>query len=173
MPNRPAQLADRSARHLNSRGFTLLELTIVLVVVGALVALAMPRITSNTAFAEASFTDQIAAALRYAQRYAVSTGCEVRVLVDASAEQLSLSRRSGGDSTSCGSGAFSVSLQQPGQGAVYTVSAPNGVNVSAGLDLYFDAEGVPRAPADGSESGGTVTVADRSITVETASGYVH
>lgn len=157
-PHRPLAVAGAS-------GFTLLEVLIVVVVLGVLAGLAYPRFTANT-YAAASFLDQTAAALRYAQRYAVATGCAVEVELDAGSETLSLSRRSGGDDVSCGDGGFSVLLPLPGQSGDYQVSAPSNVDVSAGFSVVFDAEGVP-------DSGANAVIGGRNLTVEAGSGYVH
>lgn len=150
-----------------ARGFSLLEVIIVLVVLGTLAALAYPRFTGTDAFASASFAEQVAASLRYAQRYAVSTGCEVQVDLDAGAEQVALTRRAGGDDQTCGSGAFSVALPLPGQDGDYVIAAADGVDVSVGFQFYFDAEGIPQP------GGASAVIGGRSLSVEAGSGHVH
>lgn len=154
-----------------------MELVIVLVVLGVLATLAYPKFSENT-FAKASYFEQVQTALRYAQRYAVSTGCAVQVEVNAGSNTVSLTRRaySGtADDSACGPAgqAFTIPLQRPGQGEDYTVAEQAGVDVTAGITLYFDPQGVPRSSADGSLAGGTVTISGRSLTIESATGYVH
>ena len=61
-----------------ARGFTLTELIIILVIVGALAVFAAPRL-DVTGFDDYSFEQELKSALRYAQKAAVSSRCEVEV----------------------------------------------------------------------------------------------
>lgn len=53
-------------------GFTLAELVMVLVLVGLLSVVALPRFSGSSEFRNIAFRDEVAAALRYAQKSAVS-----------------------------------------------------------------------------------------------------
>lgn len=53
-------------------GFTLLELIVVMVILGALAVVGVPRLYDAGAFRQAAFRDEVVAALRYAQKTAVS-----------------------------------------------------------------------------------------------------
>lgn len=155
-----------TAANLRPRGFTLLEIVVVLLLLGVLAAIVVPRLTGSTA-AEAAFAERTAAALRYAQRLAVNSGCEIQVQVDAGADRFSVLRRSGGGDTACGSGGFSDAVRDPGGSGDFTATASGSVDVTQGLTMTFDAQGLP------SPNGGSVVVGGRSITVEADSGYVH
>jgi MSHA pilin protein MshC len=62
--------------HRNS-GFTLIELVTTLVLIGVLAAVAAPRFADNRAFDQRGYADELAAGLRYAQRLAIASNCDV------------------------------------------------------------------------------------------------
>ncbi len=55
-----------------AKGFTLVEMTATLVVVGILAAIAIPRLVSGDAFSSRSFFDETTSIVRYAQKVAVA-----------------------------------------------------------------------------------------------------
>ncbi len=148
------------------QGFTLIELIIVIVIIGALSALVASRM-STSSVEQAGFEQQIKVALRYAQRLAVVTGCEVQVQVDAAADSVALFRRAGGTATSCGGGAFIEAVTSPGTNTNYLITASANADVTSGLTIAFDSIGRP------SPAGGSVVISGRTILVEAESGYVH
>ncbi|RFA28288.1 hypothetical protein CAI21_13310 [Alkalilimnicola ehrlichii] len=64
-------------------GFTLVELVLVLLLLSILAAVAAPRFFNLQPFREASLIEETAAAVRYGQKLALATRCEVRVRVNA------------------------------------------------------------------------------------------
>jgi len=64
------------------KGFTLIELILVLVIVGFLTSLVAPAITSLTGLKLKTATRKMAAGLRYARSQAVTTGSEYQVVFD-------------------------------------------------------------------------------------------
>ena len=64
-------------------GVTLVELVLVVSLLGILAAVATPRFFSTTAFRGQFFAQDVAGALRYAQKLAVASGCDVEVTLGA------------------------------------------------------------------------------------------
>ncbi|MBW1824490.1 MAG: GspH/FimT family pseudopilin [Deltaproteobacteria bacterium] len=64
------------------RGFTLIELILVLVIIGLLTSLIVPAITSLTGLKLKTATRRVAAGLRYARSQAVTTGSDYQVVLN-------------------------------------------------------------------------------------------
>ncbi|MEE8380695.1 MAG: GspH/FimT family pseudopilin [Thermodesulfobacteriota bacterium] len=64
------------------RGFTLIELILVLVIMGLLTSLIVPAITSLTGLKLKTATRRVAAGLRYARSQAVTTGSDYQVVLN-------------------------------------------------------------------------------------------
>lgn len=149
------------------RGFTLLELLIVLVLLATLGAIALPRLTEG-GFRSSAFAQQVATALRYGQRLAVASGCEIQVQVHTSGSGgFSVRRRAGGSDSACGPAGqpFTVPIPSP-TGGDFSAEASGGVQVTQGLTVVFDAQGLPVG------GGGTAIVSGRTIVVDGETGLV-
>ena len=162
--------SDTRIRHTRSRsqrGFTLIELVVVLLVAGVLLVVGMPRFFDHLTFQEWGFSDELGGAVRFAQKLAVASGCDTQVAISAGGYQLN-------QRASCNSGAFTTPVRLPGSDSSgYSGTAPGGL-VLTPLSLYFDSQGRPRASTGGALLGNTsVTVGGRSFTVEAQTGYVH
>jgi len=154
-------------------GFTLVELIAVMIVLGILSAVALPRIMNNRAFISAAFRDDVVSALRYAQKSAVSH----RRLVCATftATTVTLSIAAANPASACG-----PVLPSP-DGAAYQ-SKDASIQVSgypAGGVLYFQPAGTITTGGDGTgvcAAGNLCNIAitghGSAIKVEGATGYV-
>ncbi|MEX0899228.1 MAG: GspH/FimT family pseudopilin [Gammaproteobacteria bacterium] len=144
------------------RGFTFVELVVVLVVVGALAVFAMPRLVSQSAFDLAGFQQEVASGLRYGQKYAFAAGCPVRATITSGGFALH-------HSSSCDAGDFSALLPHPTQGGGYTVPAPSGITLSPAGTFSFLGTG---------EASTTVTITltssagARQVSIIGPTGYV-
>lgn len=139
------------------RGFTLVELTVVLIVLGLLAAVVMPRVFDRATFDARGFSDELAQTVRYAQKLAVAQHASVYVLTG------------GGQVRVCFDAACAQPAPNPAGGAL-TRNVPSGVTLSAPASLAFDALGRPSAAASYAVSGGGV---NRTLWVEVETGYVH
>ncbi|MGV8992247.1 MAG: GspH/FimT family pseudopilin [Thiobacillus sp.] len=147
------------------RGFSFLELILVMVIAGILAAVALPRMAGKNSFDTRGFTDQLASTVRFAQKLAIAQRTPVFVQFTAN------------DATLCYVAASPcvAASQAPGPGdeKPYTLTAPNGLTITSAVPaLQFDA------------SGGTSTLAAQldiqvngagvyHVRVEQETGYVH
>ncbi len=147
------------------KGFTLVELVMVIVLLGILSATALPKFVSVATFQQQVFFDDTLNAVRYAQKLAVASGCKVQVSVSANSYVLN---RPTNRSQCSGSAAVSESVHNPGTGAANYSNSESGVTLtSTPATFYFDALG--RASADT-----TLTVASsKTIKVVSDTGFVY
>lgn len=156
------------------RGFTLVELIIVIVLLGVLAVVAAPRIFNNTDFYARGFHDETMALLRYAQKTAIAQRRTVCITFAVAAVSTASLRIASLEAVAtCNTNLVGPRGDSPG-----TVTSRSGVNYSAapppalsfdGLGQPLDATGTPITSAR------TITVSGsgKVITIEPATGYVH
>lgn len=150
----------------DARGFTLIELIMVLVLLGVLAVYAIPRVMNRNDFDARGFHDQTLAYLRYAQKTAIAQ--RRAVCVAFSANTVTLTRASVEASAAC-----DTALAGPNGEAF--LQSPNGVAYSAApAGFRFDGLGQPLTGVNtAAPRAFQVANAGRSITVESGTGYVH
>lgn len=123
------------------RGFTLVELVLTMLIIGILAAVVGPRFFERQTFEERLFFDETVAAVRYARKLAVASGCQVQVALDAQGYRI---RRAAG----CTQGAF-VEVRGPDAESPYAnLEVPDGVSIQTqNFPVVFDSLGRPGAAA--------------------------
>ena len=147
---------------MHSRGFTLVELILVVVVIGILAAVVGPRFFDRQMFDERLYAEEVRAGLRHAQKLALAGGCRIRFSLDASGYQLLR------DADCEGSGnTFSPSVLDPSSGqAPYAGTPPAGTALSAAFSVDFDSLGRP------SQAVSVTLGAGHAVRVEAVTGFV-
>lgn len=176
-PQPPAVAASRARQ----RGFTLVELVMVLVILGVLAVFALPRMLGSSDTAARGLHDSTLSYLRYAHKTAIAQ--RRTVCVSFTNTTVSLRIANAAPSYNCASpsgvvlngadGNASVSVS----GATYTAATVNGV-VCLATPAAFSFDGLGQPVNSGGVALGTaqcmkVGNAANAITVEAATGYVH
>lgn len=136
-----------------SRGFTLVELILALLIAGVLAAVAAPRLIDREAFQVRGGAAEVRAALRYAQKLAMAKNREICVAVATTSLTLTVN-----PSLTAGA-ACSQAVTRPGQGDPYVVMLPASAGLAPALGFRFDGQGRPSPNVNVNLTvGGTVPV---------------
>lgn len=147
------------------RGFTVVELVVVIIIVAVLGAIAMPRFVGNRAFAERGYYEELATSLKFAQKFAVASGCAVRVQIDAAGYEARQQQIVAGRCDPNDASWPTPVLLADSQALVGTT--PGGVLVAPAVTVVFDPLG--RTNLGGNQ---TINVGPFSLTIQADSGYV-
>lgn len=147
------------------RGYTIVELVLVIVILGIIGAVAGPRFFNNSSYDERAYYDEIASALRYGQKVAVASGCNVRVSISAGGYSLSQQAALSGHCNPSDS-SYPVPVLLPSGDAV-TGSAPDGLSAAPATTFTYTALGQTSLGSNQS-----ITVGARSLDIEADSGLV-
>jgi MSHA pilin protein MshC len=132
---------------LQSKGFTLLELIIILIVTSILSAYVLMRAPSSSLYTQSSAAEQVRRDIRYTQSLAMSLNASYSINFSANG----------------------YTITPPPPNGAYSITMPTGVTLSV-VTITFDATGTPGAAASVTVtgSGGTTT-----LTVAAETGFVN
>ena len=163
-----------SVKRLSIAGVTLTELVTVIVLLGIISVFAASRFFTRSDFDERGFFEISIQAVRYAQKVAIASGCDVRVQFTGTG--YALHEWINGSSCAADSGGSGLTpLERPG-GGDFSDTAPDGVSVGSAI-FYFDSIGRPREASGGGfgdliGSATSVAIGGRTLTIEAETGFV-
>jgi MSHA pilin protein MshC len=131
-------------QYKQSAGFSLIELITVIVLLGILSVFAVGRLLSPDQFEVKGFFDDTVNAVRFAQKLAVSTGCDVQVEMTASGYQLLRSSAIPASPTisACIAGNFVVPVDNPANRSKRYKNLGTGFKIDPLTSMIFNARGV-------------------------------
>lgn len=160
----PVSLGNRSLmrnKNKQAAGFTLVELVVILIVVGILAVVALPRFYDQSDFDARGFYDETLSILRYGQKTAVAQRRMVCASFTATSVTLQVATNFGG--------ACDKDLTGPGGGTPYQINARGSVQFNpVPAAISFNPDGSASAGASIQVSG-----APGFITLVKESGYVY
>jgi len=124
-------------------GFSIFELVIVIVLLGILSVYALSSFFDQDEIAARGFFDDTVNAVRFAQKLAISTGCDVRVSTVAAGYSLL-------QSSSCTANDFPNPVVNPAnRGNNYqNLNLPSGFSLAPTTTITFNARGIPDSGSD-------------------------
>lgn len=148
-----------------SKGYTLVELVVVMSVAATLAATVGPKLFTQSVFSERGYADELAAALRATQKAAVASGCPAELTL-SDGSYVATQQAAAGNSCNTSDASWSTPVLGA-DGSAIADTAPSGTTASPNGIFKFDTQGRLT-----SSPGTTITVGSRSLTVTAATGYV-
>jgi MSHA pilin protein MshC len=148
----------------DARGYTLIELVLVIVIGAILAAVAGPHFFTQSTFTQRGYTEELGAALRLAQKVAVASDCPVQVTLTASSYAVA---QQAAAANTCKASDTTWSTAVVGlDGQAVSNSAPSGITVSPTGVFVFSGSG-----ALTSEPALSLSVGTDTITLDASTGY--
>lgn len=122
-------------------GFTLVEVIAVIVLIGIIGVVAGPSFFDTAAYAERGYADEVKAALRYTQRVAIASDCDVQFTITPAG--YSALQRAPAGAACAGAGPFVTAVIRS-DGLPVAGNTPAELNLAAvNMVVVFDDEGAP------------------------------
>ncbi len=128
---------------IKQRGFTIVELIMVIVILGIISAVAIPRFFDSKTFDERFYFEEVLSSIRYAQKLALASGCSIRIVIDSDGYRLTYAK-------DCGVGPTAPKINDlvaDPSGGDYLGTNEHHVEISNNLVVTFDSLGVA-SPSD-------------------------
>jgi MSHA pilin protein MshC len=138
----------------------MVEMIVVMLVLGVLSAVALPRMTDRSALQERGAQEQLRGMLAYSRKLAVTQQRDVCVLLTPTRARAVYAT---GSPSACLPG---IPVAAPGETSPYLVDAPLNVNFGGATQVQFNARGQPAATTNQ-----TITVGTLSLTVQRETGF--
>lgn len=152
----------QAGKRKQERGFSLIELVAVVVLLAILGVVALGRIAGMEGYQSLGFFNETVNALRYGRKLAETTGCRVQARITASGWSL-------WQGDSCNSASYGLAVTDPAsRGQAYARSAPTGVSIGPAATLVF----TPQSTVEGMGADQTFTIDGRSFILHRHSGLV-
>lgn len=188
-------MAGLHSQYTRKKGFTLIELVVVLIIIGILAVVLTPKFFERQSFDVREFADHTKSMLRYAQKHAIAQNRPVYVRLDLN--RVALCYISTCDTVDTNNLVLSPGGDSHGGGAAcggnvlltwFCLSTPSGISFSTGspvINLFaFDAQGKPFAANDDVAASTSLFVnldisipnvdnTTSHVIVERETGYVH
>ncbi|NOT12632.1 MAG: type II secretion system protein [Methylococcaceae bacterium] len=152
---------------VGQKGFTLIESIMTLVILGILSVTFLPKFFALSSYQQKVLFDDTLAAICYAQKLAVATGCNIQVSI--ASNTFMLKRPSAIDRSQCASTTaayFTRDVTNPGTGETQFTGSQSGISLTS-TTFYFTALGSV-------SSGQTIFIGGtRKITVIKETGFVY
>ncbi len=150
-------------------GFTLIELVMIILVLSILAVYVAPKF-DITIFRNSNFLLQAKSSIRYAQKQAVASGCNVELNINASGCNVEWSNPSA--DSSCPADTTPINSPSNGSANFCNNSTPSAT--PTGGNFRFDNIGRPMDTSDNLLAiAKSIVIGDRTILVEAETGYTH
>lgn len=152
---------------MKMRGFTLVELIMVMVITGILAAVVGPRFFDRQVFDERMFFEESIGAVRYAQKLALASGCLTEVSLSNAGYQLR-------QAANCSGGAYTLAVIGADGQTPYAGALPANVIVAAPtFPIVFNSRGcIYSAAADCAAGTRTAQIGGFTLNVTAETGLV-
>lgn len=154
-----------------NKGFSLIELVMVIIILGILAATAIPRFASQSAYDERFFYEDVLAGLRYSHKLAMTSGC--RVEFDRTANGFEL-QHDNNCFNAASAADFSLDVYRPGEGVGYSIDSWSGDTSWTSDDnpLIFTPRGQVTDTGGSVLNSTTLSAGGRSIIIDGQTGFI-
>jgi MSHA pilin protein MshC len=137
-----------------------------MVIIGVLSAEALPKLFNYASYQQRTLFDDTLNAVRYAEKLAVATSCNV--MFQISNNQFTLLRPGATDRSKCSSttaGDFTQAVYRPGAGVAAYQGSASGISMTTAT-VFFSAKGYASAAS-------TIDVGGQAINIVQATGFAY